>query len=95
MLAQLLIQFQMPLEKTAVQNVTASPLVNETFNNYLNNSTIELERKKRSIPSIAENEIPRDPENLIVKENFIAPDSTTNGMAITILDTGFKQKKTH
>lgn len=88
MLAQLLIQFQMPLEKTAVQNVTTTPLANETFNNYLNNSTIDLERVKRYIVTDEkENEVPRDSESSFFKEDAIAlPDSGENGKAITIFE---------
>lgn len=122
-LAQLLIQFQMPLGKTAVQNVTTnalandtnylndttvqnittnpladdylnnttlenvttSPLANDTFN--LNNSTGELERMKRYIPSITGNELPQDSENSIIKE---LPDFTTNGKAIAVFKFNWK-----
>lgn len=92
MLAQLLIQFQMPLEKTAVQNVTSIQLPNNyTFNddtnnytnNYTNNSTDELEPIKRSIRNVAEN----DPNELI-HENSIpkASDFPTTGEGITAFD---------
>lgn len=78
MLAQLLIQFQKPIiTENALQNVTNQQLTNDTFNNYLNNSTIE--RTKRMVTSNAENEVPRDPENMIVNESLIAPNYTANG----------------
>lgn len=89
MLAQLLLKFQKPIieENNAMQNVTniTNQFANDTFNNnyVFNNSMFPLERSKRSIPSIADNEVPHDPENMIKKENLIkTPDFTTDGKLV-------------
>lgn len=86
MLAQLLLKFQNEpiIGENALQNVTNQSAIDTFNNNYLNYSTTE--RIKRSIPSTTDNEVPRDPENLIVKESFIASDSTGYGKTINIIE---------
>lgn len=104
MLAQLLIQFQMPLEKTAVQNVTTTPLANEPFNNYLNNSTNSLANPlNETFDNYLNNsttDLERMKRNLpsITAENEVPRDSENSAVKNSIPQDSAsdgKRKKTH